>query len=147
MEALECKIANWFDGHGIFDRHHDPRTNQDLSGLGFIAKPRCDIGYRSDGGIIETSLKANGAERRESVRYTDAKTNLMPQPMPFLNQRANRRTHFKCHPHGLQGRVMSLLRQSPHGSHAGDGVMVVFNDPIPVLTTALPTRKFSRAVP
>ena len=64
--------------------HQHPRANQDLSGLGFIAKPRRNIGYRSDGGVIETSLKANGAESRKSVRNTDAKANLMSQPTPFL---------------------------------------------------------------
>ena len=86
-DALKRKIANWFDVYSIFNRHQDTRTNQDLPRLGFVAKPRRDIGYRSDGGVIETSLKANGAERRKSVRNTDAKAKLMSQPTPFLSQR------------------------------------------------------------
>src|SRR5262245_58768320 len=85
-DALKHKIANWFDGHRIFDRHQNTRTNQDLSGLGFVAKTRCDIGYRSDCGVIEASLKANCAERSKSVRDTNAKAKLMSQPPPFLCQ-------------------------------------------------------------
>src|SRR5262249_34388265 len=60
---------NWFDVDGIFNRHQDTRTNQDLPWLSFVAKPRRDIGYRSDGGVIETALKANGAQRRARARY------------------------------------------------------------------------------
>lgn len=36
--ALEFKFADWFDGHGIFDCHQDTGTDQDLTGLGFVAK-------------------------------------------------------------------------------------------------------------
>ena len=38
-DAFERKIANGFDGHGVFDRQQDTRTNQDLPGLGFVAEP------------------------------------------------------------------------------------------------------------
>ena len=67
-DAFEFKFANRFDAYCTLDRHQDPRTNEDLPRLGFVAKPRCNIGYRSDGGVIETSLKADGAERGKSVR-------------------------------------------------------------------------------
>src|SRR5215510_10628320 len=100
-DAFGLKFANRFDAYGILHRHQDPRTNEDLPGLGFVAKPRRDIGYRSDGGVIETSLKTNGAERRKSVRDTDAKAKLMPQPTPFLSQRFNRHAHLKRSLHGL----------------------------------------------
>src|SRR5262245_57907825 len=100
-DALKRKIANWFDIYGIFNRHQDTRTDQDLPWLGFVAKPRRNIGYRSDGGVIETSFKTNGAERRKSVRDTDAEAKLMPQPTPFLSQRFNRRAHLKRGLHGL----------------------------------------------
>ena len=59
-----------------------------MPGLGFVAKPGCDIGYRSDGGIIEASLKADGAERGKSVRNPDAKANVMPKFAPLLGRRA-----------------------------------------------------------
>src|SRR5215475_14554185 len=100
-DALKRKIANWFDVDGIFNRHQDTRTNQDLPWLGFVAKPGRDIGHRSDGGVIETSLKTNGAERRKSVRDTNAKAKLMSQPTPFLSQRFNRHAHLKRRLHGL----------------------------------------------
>src|SRR5262249_33341752 len=99
--ALKRKVTNWFDVHGIFNRHQDTRTNQDLPGLGFVAKPRRNIGYRSDGGIIETTLKTNGAERRKSVRDTDTKADLMSQSTPFLSQPFNRHAHLKRRLHGL----------------------------------------------
>src|SRR5262245_28709940 len=99
--ALKLKFANWFDVYGIFNRHQDTRTNQDLPWLGFVAKPRCDIGYRSDGGVIETPLKANSTKRRKSMRNTDAEAKLMPQPTPFLSQRFNRHAHLERRLHGL----------------------------------------------
>ncbi len=37
-DALECKLTYWVDGYGILDRHQDARANQDLTGLGFVAK-------------------------------------------------------------------------------------------------------------
>src|SRR5262245_53110497 len=99
--ALKRKIANWLDVDRIFNRHQDTRTNQDLPWLGFVAKTRRDVGYRSDRGVIETSFKTNGAERRKSVRDTHAKAKLMPQPTPFLNQRSNRYAHLKRRLYGL----------------------------------------------
>jgi hypothetical protein len=42
----ELKFANRFDAYCILDRHQDPRTNEDLPGLGFVTKPRRNIGYR-----------------------------------------------------------------------------------------------------
>ena len=100
--ALKRKIANWFDVYSVFNRHQDARTNQDLPRLGFVAEPRGDVRYRSNGGIIETSLKANGTERRKSMRDTDTEAELMTQSTPFLNQRFNRRTHIKRRLHRLQ---------------------------------------------
>src|SRR6516165_12004780 len=82
VDAFERQFANRFDGRYTFDLHQDPRANQDLPGLGFVAKPRGDIGYRPDGGIVETSLKANDTEGRKSVRNTDAKSKLVSQPTP-----------------------------------------------------------------
>src|SRR5262245_15561344 len=78
-DTCELKFANGFDAYCILDRHQDPRTNEDLPGLGFVAQPRGDIGYRSDGGVIETSFKANGAKRGKAVRNADAKTDFVSQ--------------------------------------------------------------------
>ena len=47
-----------------------------MSGLGFVAKPGRNIGYRSDGGIIEASLKTYGTECCKPVRNTDAEAKL-----------------------------------------------------------------------
>src|SRR5215470_7785467 len=49
--ALKCEIADGFNRYVPLDSHQDAGADQDLPGLGFIAKPRCDIGYRSNGRI------------------------------------------------------------------------------------------------
>jgi hypothetical protein len=59
-DAFERKLPNWFDCDSILDGHQDPGTNQDLTGLRFVAKPRCDVGHGPDGGVVEASLEANG---------------------------------------------------------------------------------------
>src|SRR5215471_14537535 len=59
--ALKCKIADRFNRYILLDCHQHTRANQDLPGLGFVAKPRGDVGYRPDGGIVEASLKTNSA--------------------------------------------------------------------------------------
>ncbi len=96
-DTLERKLAHWLDGHGIFDRHEDTRANQNLTGLGFVAKPRCHIGHRPDyhAAIGETIIKYSGTLER----------------------------------------------------YAGDGVMVVFNDPVPVEKPALQAVLMACAMP
>ena len=71
-------------------------TDQDLPWLGFIAEPRGHIGYRPDGGIVEASLKANGAERSEAVRYADAEANLVPEPTPPIGKFKFREAEAGC---------------------------------------------------
>ena len=39
--TLEFKLPNWLVGYGVFDRHQNTRANQNLTGLGFVAKPGC----------------------------------------------------------------------------------------------------------
>src|SRR6187399_28694 len=95
--ALECKIADRFNYYVLLDCHQDARANQNLPGLGFVAEPRCDVGYRSDGGIIETSLKTDSAERCKSVRNPDAEANIVPKFTPLLNQSFDGRSHFNRH--------------------------------------------------
>jgi hypothetical protein len=60
--ALEFKLANRLDSDGIFDRHQDTRADEYLTGLGFVAKARRDIGYRPNCGVVEPPLEADGAE-------------------------------------------------------------------------------------
>ena len=81
--ALEFKLANWLDGDGVFDRHQDTRANQNLTRLGFVAQPGCDIGHRPDGGVVEPSFETNGAQRRVSVRNADAKADIVPSRRHF----------------------------------------------------------------
>jgi hypothetical protein len=50
-DALQFKLANCLDRDGIFDRHQHARADQNLSGFGFVAEPRSNVGHRSDGGV------------------------------------------------------------------------------------------------
>jgi hypothetical protein len=65
--ALEFELPNRLHGDGFFDRHQNARANQNLTGLSFVAKPRCDVRHRPDGGVVEASLETNRAERGISV--------------------------------------------------------------------------------
>jgi hypothetical protein len=76
-DPLQLELADWLDLDGVLDLRQHTRTNQDLSRLGFIAKPRGNIGHRPDGRVIEAPLEADGAERSEAVRDADAKANVM----------------------------------------------------------------------
>ena len=76
---LSVKLTHRLDRYGILDRHENARTDQDLTGLGFVAKPRGDVGDRPNGGVVESSFKADGAERRISVRYADAEADIVAQ--------------------------------------------------------------------
>ena len=83
--ALEFKLTNRLDGDGVFDRHQNARTNQNLTRLGFVAKPGCDIGHRPDGGIVKTPFETDGAERCMSMRYADTEAEVVAQSTPFLS--------------------------------------------------------------
>src|SRR5690348_10614859 len=83
--AFERELTHRLDRHSVLDLREHPRTNQDLPGLGFIAEPRSNIGYRADGRIIEASLETDGAERGKPVCNADAETNVVPPPMPSLS--------------------------------------------------------------
>ena len=85
-DTLERELPNRLDCHGILNSHQHAGTNEDLPWFGFIAKPRGDIGDRADRGIVEASLKADGAERGKSVGDADAEANLVSQPTPLLGQ-------------------------------------------------------------
>jgi hypothetical protein len=93
-DPLQLELADWLNLHGVLDLRQHPRTNQDLPRLGFIAKPRSNIGYRPDGGVVEASLEADGAERGKTVRYADAEANVVP-PTPRFWLGSDCVTHFK----------------------------------------------------
>jgi hypothetical protein len=68
-DPLQLELTDRLDLHGIFDLHQHSRTDEDLTGLGFVAKPRGDVGNRSDSSIVEPALEADCAERSKAVRY------------------------------------------------------------------------------
>ena len=109
-DTLECKLTHWLDGHRIFDRHEDARTDQDLTGLGFVAQTRCDIGHRADRSVVEAPFKADGAERGKSMRYTDAEADIVAQPTPLLGQALQSPRAFRAPsvPPGALGYLLGL---------------------------------------
>ena len=59
--AFECKIADRFNRYVLLNRHQHAGLIQYLPGLCFVAKPRRDIGYRPNGGVVKAPLKTDGA--------------------------------------------------------------------------------------
>jgi hypothetical protein len=80
-----------------------------LSWLGLIAQSRGDVGYRSDGGIVEASLITNRAERSEAVSNADAEANPVAEAAPGLGQSSKGVTQFRCHQLSLQRRVLHVI--------------------------------------
>ena len=76
-DPLQLELTHRLDLHGVLNGHQHPRTDEDLPGLRLVAEPRGDVGDRADGGIVEATLEADGAERRKSVRNADAEANVM----------------------------------------------------------------------
>src|SRR5262252_1239062 len=75
--TLERKLAHRLDRDGVSDRRENARADEDLTGLGFVAKPRGYVGYRANCGIVEAPLEPDGAERGKSVLDTDAEADIM----------------------------------------------------------------------
>jgi hypothetical protein len=70
-DPLQIELADRLDLHGVLDFRQHPRTDEDLSRLGFVAEPGGDVRYRADGGIVEPAFKPNGAERSKAMRYAN----------------------------------------------------------------------------
>ena len=83
--TLERKLADRFDGYGLVNRLPHARADEDLTGLGFIAKAGGDIGHSANRCIIETALKPNRAECRKTMCYTDPEAKVVTKIAPFLN--------------------------------------------------------------
>src|SRR6516164_10293595 len=92
--ALERELTHEFDGDGFIDRQHDTGANQDLTWLGFIAKPGSDIRNRANRRIIVAAFEANRAERCKSVRYANTKAKVVTEQTPFLDHRSNGPSHI-----------------------------------------------------
>ena len=84
-DPLQLELADWLDLHGVFDLRQHSRADEDLPRLGLVAEARGDIGHCADGGIVEASFKADGAERSEAVRDADAKANVMAKGQFSIN--------------------------------------------------------------
>ena len=108
-DPLQLELTDRLDLDDVLDLHQHPRTDEDLTRLGFIAKRRGDIRHCTDGGIVEASLEANGAERSETVRNANAKANLVPEAASRCCQSSDGVTQFKGHQHGASARTGGVL--------------------------------------
>ena len=75
-DPLQLELADWLDLHGVTDLCQYPRTNEDLSWLGLIAKPGGDVRNGPDGGIVKSALEADSPKRSKPVRDADAEANV-----------------------------------------------------------------------
>jgi hypothetical protein len=62
-DTLQRKLTNRLNFHGILNSHQHTGTDQDLPRLGFVAERRGNIGRRPDCGIVEATLKTDGARK------------------------------------------------------------------------------------
>jgi hypothetical protein len=129
---LECELTHWLDRYRILDRQENARTDQDLTGLSFVAKTRGDVGDRPNRAVVEAPFKSDSTERRISVRYTDTKANIVAQLTPLLRQGSHGVTRFERHLHGPERRVIYLDRIVEYHHNAITGVPLkgaaIFND-------------------
>jgi hypothetical protein len=58
-------------------------ADHDLTGLGFVAQPRGQVGDAADRGVFEPLLEADLAERRIAERDADAEARLWPRLRHF----------------------------------------------------------------
>jgi len=71
-DPLQLELTHRLDLHGVLDLPQHSRANEYLTGIGFAAKTRGDVGYRAYRGVVEPPLEPNGAKRSEAVRNADA---------------------------------------------------------------------------
>src|SRR6516164_3088522 len=117
-DALEVELTHEFDGDGFIDRQHDTGANQDLTWLGFIAKPGSDIRNRANRGVVEPSFESNSAKGRESMRYADPKAKIVTEQTPFLNHCSDSGSHIERHQNRLECRVFHGHRLVEDYHHA-----------------------------
>src|SRR6516164_7089698 len=93
-DALQVELTHRFDCHGLLNRLPNAWANQDLTGLGFIAKSGRNVGYCSDRGIVEAALKSNRAERRKTMCYAYPESQVVTKITPFLNHSSDCSAHI-----------------------------------------------------
>src|SRR6516165_11752977 len=82
---LEGKLANELDRYRLLRGLPDSWGNQNLTGLGFVAKARRDIGYYANRGVVSPPFKSDGPQRREAMRDADPKAKVVTKVAPFFN--------------------------------------------------------------
>jgi hypothetical protein len=67
-DPLQLELADRLDLHHVLDLgQHSAAADEYLPWLRFVTQPRCNIGYRTDSCVVEPTLEADGAKRREAV--------------------------------------------------------------------------------
>src|SRR5262252_3638722 len=64
---FERKLADRFNPHSLVNRQQNAWADENLTGLGFIAKSRGDVRHCPNRGIVEATLETDRAECREPV--------------------------------------------------------------------------------
>src|SRR4029077_8553112 len=115
--TLQRKLADGLDRYRFLDGLPHSRADEDLTGLGFIAKPGRDIGHCPNRGIIEAAFKSDRAERRKAMRDADPEAKVVTKVAPFFDQSADCRAHIERHQGGLQRRILDWDRIIENDHH------------------------------
>ena len=116
--TLQGKLADGLGRCDLLDGLPNSRANEDLTGLGFIAKSRGDVGYCTDRRVIPAPLKSNGSKRCKAMGDADPEAEVMTEVAPFSNQPADCRPHIDRHQDGLQRWVLDGNRIIEDDHHA-----------------------------
>ena len=129
MEALQRQCVQRLKLGDFFDGHTDLVVDQNLSILRFRAQPRRQICHRADGGVIETALEADAAERGITVRDADTEAE--------LESRACATWSLKL---PTAARISAAMRTAwPHGSAHGTGSLSIAIRPSPAKRSIVPS--------
>src|SRR5690242_4172877 len=120
-ETLQRQRLLRVDVDKRFDAGKHALRDQDLAAGGFAAKPGGEVGHRTDGAVVPAALESDSADRRISLRYTDAEAQLVAALGPVLRHAADAFAHRKRHPHCALGGVRNGQRIVEEDRHAVAG--------------------------
>src|SRR5262249_26925920 len=119
--SLELKLADRLKRDSFLNGLPNSWADEDLAGLGFIAKTRRNVRDGPDRCVIPATLKSNRPQRCKPMLDADPKTNDMAEQTPFLHQSFDSDAHIERHQDGLQRRILDWDRIVENDHHAVAG--------------------------
>ena len=84
-EPLERKLTDGLDRDSLLDGLPNSRTDEDLTGLGFIAEARRHIGHCPNRRVIPAALKTNCSQRGKAMRNADPEPKVVTKGVGDFN--------------------------------------------------------------